>query len=312
MKSRQECKLSMYLVVKDFLTTNAAVVNPLPNYSGFFTAFAGAIGQIQTYGEQQQFDKSGLKANKVQLINTLAMLAADTSRKMQAYARYANNQLLLSETKYTESDLKNATDNELRDMAQAIYDRAQSNLSALTAYGITAATQTALLNTINAYVLAIPKPRIGTAETKQSTLQLANAFAAADSALENIDAIVEIVRLSQPNFYNGYKSVRKLISTGRSSLAIKGVVTDLVSGEPLKNVLLSFVLDGNGTMARIAGKNSETLIKKTADKGGFNIKSMPAGSYNITCRKTGYAEQTTTLAVTDGELSVLNLQMSKI
>ena len=311
MKSRQESKLSMYLAVKDFLTTNAAIVNPLPNYSGFYAAFLGAIGQIQNFGEQQRFDKSGLKANKVQLINTLAMLTADSSRKMQAFARYANNQLLLSETKYTESDLKNATDNELRDMAQGIYDRAQSNLTALTAYGITAATQTALLNTINAYVLAIPKPRLGTAETKQSTLQLANAFATADSALENIDIIVEIIKLSQPNFYNGYKSVRKLISTGRNSLAVKGVVTDLASGDPLKNVLLSFAMEGNGTLAKATLRSGVVLVKKTAGKGGFNIKSMPAGSYSVTCRKSGYAEQTATIAVTDGELSVLNMQLSK-
>ena len=311
MKSRQESKLSMYLAVKDFLTTNAAVVTPLPNYSGFSTAFLGAITQIQTQGEQQRFDKSGLKANKVQLINTLVMLAADTSRKMQAYARYANNQLLQSETKYTESNLKNATDNELRDIAQGVYDRAQSNLAALAAYGITAATQTALLNTINAYVVAIPKPRIGTAETKQSTQQLANAFAAADAALENIDVIVEIVKLAQPNFYNGYKSVRKLITTGRSILAVKGVVTDAVSGEPLKNAILSFALDGgNGVMAK-AAQRTEMLVKKTSNKGGFNIKTLPAGSYSVTCNKPGYAEQTAVLAVSDGELSELNLQLAK-
>jgi len=311
MKSRQESKLSMYLAVKDYLTTNVAIVNPLPNYSGFSSPFLAAIVQIQNFGEQQRFDKSGLKANKVQLINTLAMLTADSSRKMQAYARYANNQLLLSETKYTESDLKNATDNELRDMSQGIYDRAQSNLNALAAYGITAATQTALLNTINAYVLAIPKPRLGTTEIKQSTIQLANAFAAADSALENIDVIVEIIKLSQPNFYNGYKSVRKLISTGRSSLAVKGVVTDLESGEPLKNVQLSFALAGGGSMPKASIKSSDVLVKKTAGKGGFNIKSMPAGSYSVTSRKSGYAEQTATIAVADGELSVLNMQLSK-
>ncbi len=144
----------------------------------------------------------------------------------------------------------------------------------------TGATQTALLNTINACVEAIPKPRIGKTETKQSTQQLANAFAAADSALENIDVIVEIVRLTQPNFYNGYKSVRKLISTGRSTLSVKGVVTDLASGEPLKNAILSFALDGNGMMAK-AAKSSELLVKKTADKGGFNIKTLTAGKYTV-------------------------------
>lgn len=53
------------------------------------------------------------------------------------------------------------------------------------------------------------------------------------------------------------------------------------------------------------------LVKKTADKGGFNIKTLPAGKYNVTCRKAGYAEQSAEIAVSDGELSVLNLQLSK-
>jgi len=58
-------------------------------------------------------------------------------------------------------------------------------------------------------------------------------------------------------------------------------------------------------------QRDKVLVKKTAGKGGFNIKSMPAGSYSVTCRKSGYAEQTATIAVTDGELSVLNMHLSK-
>ncbi|MCX6220815.1 MAG: carboxypeptidase-like regulatory domain-containing protein [Bacteroidia bacterium] len=309
MKARQASKLSMYLAVKDFLVTNAAIATPLPNYSGFSTAFLSAITQIQTHGEQQMFDKSGLRANKDQLRSTLVMLAADTSRKLQAYARYVNNQLLLSETKFSESELRNASDNVLRDYAQGVYDRAQTNLTALAIYGITASTQTSFVNAINAYVVAIPKPRIGTTETKQSTLQLASAFEAADGALGNIDAIVEIVKLAQPNFYSGYKSVRKLIETGNGSLAVKGVVTDAVSGAPLKNVSLSFALDGNGTKLK-ASTSASALVKKSAAKGGFNIKTLAAGMYNVTIRKNGYADQVATIAVSDGESSVLNVKMS--
>jgi len=314
MKSRQESKLSMYLAVNDYLTTNAAVVNPLPNYSGYSAAFWCAIGLIQSNSEQQMFDKSGLKVNKDQLRSTVGMLAMDASRKLQAYARYANNQLLLSETKYAESDLKNANDHELRDMVQGLYDKAQGNLAALTAYGITDATQSALLNAINGYVAAIPKPRVGRTETKQSTQQLAAAFADADSALESIDATVEIVKLLQPNFYNGYKSVRKLISTGRSKLAVKGLVTDLLSGEPLKKAILTFAADGNGSVAKSATSGTPPnplLVKKTADKGGFVVKSLPAGSYTVSCSKPGYAGQTATLTVADGELSDLRMQLAK-
>jgi len=126
----------MYLAVKEYLTTNAAAVNPLPHYPGYAAAFWYAIGEIQSHGEAQRFDKSGLRANKDQLQGRLKLLASDASRKLQAYARYANNQLLLSETKYTDSVLKNSTDNELRDIAQGLYDRAQSHLPGLEAYGL--------------------------------------------------------------------------------------------------------------------------------------------------------------------------------
>jgi hypothetical protein len=310
MTSKQESKLSMFLTVKDFLTTNASIVTPLPNYSGFFTAFQNAITQIQTYAEQQMFDKTGLAANKGQLKNTLVMLAADASRKITAYAKYSNNQLLLSETKFTESDLKNATDTELRDNAQGIYDRAQTNLTALTPYGITAATQTTLVNAINAFVISIPKPRIGTTTKKQSTEQLVNAFASANGALNNIDTIIEIIRLTQPNFYSGYKTARKLVETGNGSLAIKGSVIDATNGTPLKGVTLSFKLDESVSDSK-PSKNTDPIIKKTAEKGGFNIKSLQAGIYNVTISKNGYKNLVKSIAVSDGELTELNTKLLK-
>jgi hypothetical protein len=84
MTSGQESKISMYLASKDNQTANATILTPLPNYTGFFTAFNGCITQIQTYGEQQQFDKTGIAENKSQLRKTLVMLAADSSRRPES------------------------------------------------------------------------------------------------------------------------------------------------------------------------------------------------------------------------------------
>jgi hypothetical protein len=50
---------------------------------------------------------------------------------------------------------------------------------------------------------------------------------------------------------------------------------------------------------------------QSAGKGGFNIKKLPAEKYNVTCRKAGYAEQSAEIAISDGELRVLNMQLSK-
>ncbi len=317
MTSKQESKNSMFLAVKDYLTANATIVSALPNYSVYFTAYQNSITGIQTYAEQQMFDKTGISASKKQLRSTLVALAVDTSRKLTAYAKFANNQVLLKETKFTESDLKSGADTTLRDYAQGIYDRAQTNLTALATYGVTAATQTALQAAITAYVASIPKPRLGITDKKQSTIQLANNFAAADLALENIDIIIEMVRVSQANFYNGYKTARKIIETGTNSLSLKGFVTDAATGEPLKGVTINFCPEcveptqkaaANGMSA---AKEEVVLTKRTAEKGGFNIKSLPEGVYKVTIKKNGYQEQTVTVAVTDGEMGDLNIGLSK-
>lgn len=317
MNTRQESKLSMYLAVKDFLTANAAIVTPLPNYSGYFTTFQNSITQIQTYAEQQMFDKTGISVSKKHLRDNLVALAADTSRRLTAYAKFANNQVLLKEIKFAESDLKKCADNVLRDYAQGLYDRAQTNLTALATYGIAAATQTALQAAITAFVNSIPKPRLGITDKKQSTIQLANNFDAADAAIYNIDTIIEIVKVTQANFYNGYKTARKIVITGTNSLSVKGVVTDAATGEPLKGVTINFCPEcveptqkaaANGMSA---AKEEVVLTKRTAEKGGFNIKSLPEGVYKVTIKKNGYQEQVVTVAVTDGEMGDLNIELSK-
>ena len=310
MNSTQDNKQGMYLASDEYLTINTAIVTPLPGYSGYSTLFKNSIAAIQNYSEQQQFNKSGIAENKKQARNTLATIAIDNSRKLTAYATNNNNQVLLNETKYSESELKRCPDTELRDIAQGLYKRIQSNLTALAPYGVTAASQTAFQTAITNFITAIPKTRVGRAETKQNTIHLRKLFKIADDALEHIDTLIEIVRQTQPNFYNGYKSVRKVIRNSGGTLSLKGLVTDLMTGEPIKGAILEFAIDGKSVKSKVARIN-EMMIKKTADKGRFNIKTMPSGVYSVTIKKVGYADHTTTVAVADGELTELNISLSK-
>jgi uncharacterized membrane protein len=205
----------------------------------------------------------------------------------------------------------------LRDYAQGLYDRAQANLTALADYGIAEATQTALQNAIASFVHSIPKPRLGITEKKQSTIQLATNFEVADDALNNIDTIIDIIKVAQANFYNGYKNARKIVLTGTNSLTLKGFVTDATTGEPIKGVTLNFCPEcaeptqkaaANGISA---AKEEIVLTKKTAEKGGFNIKTLPEGIYRVTIKKNGYQEQVVTVTVNDGELGDLNVELMK-
>lgn len=251
-----------------------------------------------------------MAVTKKQARLTLSLLAADTARKLTALAAFTNNQVLLNEMNYSDSDFKRCTDAQLRDVAQGIYNRAQTNLTALTPYGATAATQTSLQTAITNFVTAIPKPRVGIAEKKQSTLQLQNYFKIADNALANIDIIINLIKLTQPNFYSNYKTIRKIVNTSTGSLILKGLVTDVETGEPIKGAIVEFSLDGNSVKSK-AARATEVMVKKTAAKGRFNVKTMPAGVYSVTVKKNGYAPQVETIAISEGDRSDINIQLTK-
>jgi len=310
MTSRQESKLSMYLAVRDYLAQNSSIVSLLPDFPVYLTAFQDAISLIQTYSEQQMFMKNGHSSGKQRLKSRLVSLAADAARKLQAYARISSNATLMDDTKFTESDLKLATDHELHDQTRGIYERAQSNLPSIIPYGITVETQGFLLNAINEFVASIPSPRLAITVKKLDTRQISIGFAAADNALDTIESLIDIIRISQSNFYLGFKSVRKLVQTSRTSLAVKGFVTDASTGIPIPGALLSFATNGNGSGSK-AGTTAQPFSKKTASKGGYNIKSLPAGLYTVSIVKSGFQEQTASIAISDGELTTLDIRLSR-
>lgn len=267
MNSKQQSKYNMYLTSDEFLTTNSSTTALLPKFSGFYSTFQNGILQIRSSNEQQSLNKSGVASNKSQLRKLLIILAADTLRKSRAYATVENNQILLSELKLTESDLKNATDSELDVYSQSIYDKGQAHILDLTPYGITEQTQTALLKAITDFKAVISTPRNSTIDTKLSTEQIVKTFTTCDKALDNIDALVEVVRISQPDFYSGYKSARKIIDTSARSLQVKGIITDSNTGEGLKGATLSFTQNSNSTgLTKAAASSNVEVVKKKDSK----------------------------------------------
>jgi len=311
MTIQQENQLGMLLTFKDFQPTYTAITNTLPNYPANSTIVLNTIPQIQTIAEQQKMSKTGIAKGKNQLKEALIQLAADSARKLVVYAKFTNNAPLEDEVNLSISKLRQVADTAVKDYAQIVYDCIQPIVSTLSTYGLTSTTQTALLNAITNYNAVIGKPGLGRVETSQATKQLAVLFKTALDALAIMDTAVEIVKLTQPNFYNGYKSARKIVNSGTGSLAVRGVVNDMATGKPVKGVTVSFSL--NGGAKKVVNDNGEpVVVKKTAEKGGFNIKSLAAGVYQVTLKKMGYTDQVITVSVNDGEMSLVEAKIEKI
>ncbi len=308
MTNKMESKYLMVLAIISYLEKNATITNTLPNYSPLYTKMKANILQVEILRGMKETVTSGIPISKEQLKSDLIAMALDYSRKTEAYASINNNIILSKEVHYSKTDLKKSGNAKLKDRALIIYDRALANLPAMISYGVNEEGLAAYKLLIDQFTEELPNVRLGKSGQKQTSDQLIQLFKENDEILSKIDLLVEIVHTSQPVFYKGYKDLRKVIETGRSSLAAKGMVTDASNGEPLKGVRISFDLDGNKAMTT---KSNGSIVKKSAEKGRFNVKTMAAGIYIVTASKIGYVTQVVKLVVNTGELSDLKVELVK-
>jgi hypothetical protein len=309
MTTNQKIRLRMYLAVRNFVLLYEAIAKRIPKFAESFATLLNITSEIQVIGEMQGVNKTGLSIDKNKLKKALIEMAARNSRKIAALAKFNNNDTLLREVRFNESELERVQEVTLKERVQIIYDRAEANIGSLAEHGITPETQKQFMDAITAFNKALATPRLGIAEKRQSTQKLPLLFDSADAAIELMDFAVGIVQDEQPDFFSGYKTSRKLVDTSTGNLALKASAIDLLSGEPVKGVLFTFKPDGINATA--SGGNGE-ITKKTAEKGSFHVKNMQAGNYKVVISKPGYKGKEVSVSIADGERAELKVEMEKM
>ena len=300
MTQRQDNKLVMLMILRDYLIQYNAIVLTIPNLNGLLTNLQTLINQIQSVSVSQISNKTGVKENKEELRNNVVVIGGDVARRLSAYATIANNDILFQEVHVSDAELLKLTDERLRDTIQLIYDRGMANMTTASAYGINSFLLSSLLSALNAYNVAMPKPRLSITEKRQATILMAKLFDDVDALLMKIDILVDIVKLTQTSFHSGFKSARVLIDRGGRKRMLTMFVIDLLDGTPIKGVTCKFTLE------------THEIVKKSSVKGGFFIKSMPEGVYKLRANKSGYKELVRDVAVVKNESSRLTISIGKI
>lgn len=306
MTSKQESQLGMFTDVSAQIMKFPEVTGTLPDFEITFNEFGQNITGIEKIANLQSFDKTGYAKEKKQLRNVVEMLTLDNSLKLEAYGMVKSNIILTKEVSFSKSRLRKAKDNILAVFAQMIYDKAQENLEGLGAYGITQETQSVLLNTINAYKASVGKPRLGQKDKKEATRQLSELFTRQEALLEKMDALINIIRLKNPDFYNRYRELRKVVIPGGGSLSMKATAIEIPAGIPLKGVRFEFIPGRLGTVP-----SNAVFVKKTANKGSIYVKNIPEGPYKLKVTKTGYMEKELAINIITGEMLDLKVELEK-
>lgn len=302
MSNKDEDRLMMMLTLCKYLAYHPELIEKLPNFKTNYLTLNQTVLDIQKNVEEQKFSMKGITQIKNQLKEELIVLTADYIRKLGAFAKFNNNAQLANDVDVSESKLNQMGDAMVKSYSQKMYNCAQPLLAQLAGYEIDEESQTKFENLIESYNQTLGTTGAERSESSQLTKQRNALFATAEVALKNMDTAVEIVKLTEVNFYNGYKSARKVIERGAKTLAVKGFVSDAQTGAPIKGVSVSFCIDG---------KTDVVLEKKTADKGGFIIKNLAAGIYKVCFKKNGYAEHTETIIVNSREMTDLKISLQK-
>jgi hypothetical protein len=310
MTSHQEATEKMSLSSVTFLNDNTAITGTFPDFAIYFSIVQATNAQIQVAQVQQEADKSGDITTKKELKLTLIAQATEVSRRVVAYATNVNNNALRVLVNYTESDLKKSSEQKLISSCQVIYDNANAHVTELGTYGINIRSLDWLQTLITNFSNTIPKGRVDTTDSGEATRLLASLFKTLSANWAKIDTLVEMVKTSQPNFYNEYQKVRKIIETGKSSLPLRIKAINAETGAPEANVTLTLIPTSELSKAAAATGKSN-VVKKTAAGGGSNYKSVPDGTYTVEAEKPGFKKVIETVNVVHGELTVLEIKMEK-
>lgn len=312
MNSNQESRLSMYQAVADFLLKNSSVTTPLPNFATLFVLLQQNIAQILLILKEQNSDRSGIAVNKREQRADVEMRTLNLSGKMVAYATVENNKELLPLIRFSKSDVSTCADNVLVSHAIKLCDTAEPLLPDVGTFTVTAEEISELRDICVAFLAKMPQPMESRRDLKQTTQALNSLMMETNGLLMKIDAIMLIIRFSNSSFYEHYKNSRSVIKTGSRSLAMKGTMTDAATGLGLAGVTLSIV-PGNGSALKSAsGPDLSKIVKISAAKGGFNVKTLADGTYIVTAAKEGYVPQSYTAYVNNGELTVVNMALQPL
>jgi hypothetical protein len=215
MNKPEENKLSMYDAVLNLLEANAAVTGTLPAFAQAETEFQTVVGNIKAKETQLNEAVAGVTNSKHNAENEMIEDVLKAANALFVFAKRQNDEELKAISDINHSKLKKLRDTELVGKARSITDKANTNIAALNDFGITPEFVTALTEKTDAYESSLGNQAAGFAGKSAARQSLSELFTNADSILKDeLDNMVELLKESNGDFYNTYKSARSIKDLG--------------------------------------------------------------------------------------------------
>lgn len=312
MNDREIATLQTHDKTVDLCTKKASDFEGLPMFGEYVTRLGVLTGNMRRYNHVLEVSTEGFTNAKNTAKESLISIALPVLARVQAYAKISRDEVLQNAVKTTGSRLKRLQESLLGSKCRSISSICQERAGALITYGLTPEMLAALEAAIAGFELKFVGTPQYRGEQKAARQNFDNDFAAANDLVKNkMDALVEIIKDTNPSTYIEYWNSRKLELSGSRTLAMKCRVMDGATNQPIEGVTVNISKNESDDVTANAGTEAVKMTKRTTAKGAFQVKSLPTGTYTLTAGKEGYTTQTLTVVVNDSETSEVEVVMGR-
>ena len=280
MKTTSSNRVNMINTTTGFCDANAAATAGISGFAGTLTVIKGKVVLINSLNQIGDGTTKGVTLDTKEIRRQMTALALKCANATLAYANSKNNNTLAALVNYTESKLNSLKKEDVDDVCEAIHDATDLNISGASDFGVTASDVKDLQTSIDLYRTAMQDPR-------QALITKSQAKRKADKLIREVidmllvgqlDKMVNTLKASNVDFWNGYKQAREIIDLGKTTAKVRGNVLD-ENDAPIPGV--EFVITKTGTTTKVA----ETV---TDVKGKYGVTKLPAGDVDFEWSKDGY------------------------
>ena len=303
MRTRNENKIAMWMVLRTFLAKNTSVTDDLPGFAALFVILNSTTDEVLAMMDELGISTKGTTGGKKQTKELLVLKITEMAGKANAYAVMVGDVDLQKLMQLPKSALAALSDLKLIGKGTEVLGKIVALDDKLAVYKITDEDVTELTALIEQYTRTMPQTRSGIDNRKHTNEELLALLKTGDNAIEKMDALIEIVHYSNELFYTDYNTRRKIIDTGSRTRALQLLVLDDVTGLPVAKAKV--------VISNKADTEAKRIVKSTGAKGGITQDVLAAGEYLYEVAYGGYVTEKASFFVNDGVMTEVVVRLKK-
>lgn len=265
----------MYNAVSGHGDKNLDIIKSIPAFLVFFLAFKGITAAIVNLIKRRSVNNKGGTTDKNVLREELINEGTIIAGMLYSYASATKNNTLKAKVDYSNSKLRDFSDEELGPHCQIILEAGQENVAQMADYSLTNAMLEDYKALAQEFDQAVPGPRNNTTKGKTMGTSLTTLFKESDELLaDQMDRLALAFKKTHPEFYQEYLNNRTIVDAGTRNTKATGTATDKTTGKGIRGVLVE-----------VEGKEY-TAISKLG--GGYALLIPVPGVYTLIFIKAGF------------------------